>query len=94
MLKMISLEFAIQVTWLSICKSSSFPERGDGEERETHTFSIGWIVEICRHPPEEKEMQKKTMMHSRVTREACLELWIGIKKKIKRREKEKLCFLS
>lgn len=92
MLKMISLEFAIQVTWLSICKSSSFPERGDGEERETHTFSIGWIVEICRHPPEGKEMQKKTMMHSRVTREACLELWIGIKKKLKEGKRKSYAF--
>lgn len=65
------------------------------ERREKLTFSIGCTVETCRHPPEGKEMPEETMMHSRVTREVCLELWIGIKeKKIKRREKEKLCFFE
>lgn len=68
MLKMISLEFEMKVTGPSICKSSSFSEKGDGEERETHAFSIGWTVETWRHLPEGKEMPEKTMMHSRVTR--------------------------
>lgn len=65
------------------------------ERREKLTFSIGCTVETYRHPPEGKEMPEETMMHSRVTREACLELWIGIKeKKLKEGKRKNYVFFS